>query len=212
MNMKLFFQILRNRLRNVHPLPFPRPVSGQWLESASDEIHRIGRLPALRKDLEHELLFCGSSAVRERMDPRCHLPTGPEGDLLVGSDKAYLEAFLKGWDASWSSRGFASRIQELVNLRFDGDPVRFYREAGVSRQAYSKIISYPNDYHPSKETVLQMARAFQLDLRKAADFLALAGFALSPVIAEDRVWSVCFRLGIYDRTQVQDLLSRFGKH
>lgn len=209
-SVKPFFQIICNRLRNVRPLPPARQVSEQWLGAAFDEIHRIARLPATRKELEWECLRGDSFGARDRKDPSWNPPLGPEGDPLIGSNKPYVVAFLKGWDASCPSRGFASRIQELVNLRFDGNPVRLYREAGMSRQAYSRIISYPADYHPSKETVLHMARAFQLDLQAAAEFLALAGFALSPAIAEDRVWSVCFRLGIFDRIQVADLLSRFA--
>ena len=107
---------------------------------------------------------------------------------------------------SFDGREFVRAVRSLVAERFDGFAAHFYREAGISRSTYSKIMSYPDTYHPDRDTVLQMARAFQLDLDEAEALLSLAGYALSPDRPQDRVWAVCFHLGIHRKADVDELL------
>jgi len=84
--------------------------------------------------------------------------------------------------------------------------VPFYRAAGISRSAYSRLISYP-ERHPSKDTALAMAAALKLDEKEAEAFLELAGFALSPSYLDDVVWRICFRRGIHDLATIRAYLA-----
>ena len=105
---------------------------------------------------------------------------------------------------------FAQRIREEVNRRFDGDAPAFYRAAGITRFQYSKLLSHPESFRPSKDTALRMALALQYTLDQASGLLALAGHALSPAIPADRVWTVCFLHGMHHLPTVLHFLERYG--
>ena len=107
-------------------------------------------------------------------------------------------------------RAFAERMRTEVNRRFDGDAPAFYRAAGISRFQYSKLLSHPEENRPAKETALQMALAFQFSVAEAADFLRIAGYALSPDLPSDRVWAACLDHGLYHLPSVRRLLARHG--
>jgi len=109
---------------------------------------------------------------------------------------------------AFDGRAFVRTVRDLLAERFGGVAPRFYREAGLSRYTFSKIMSHPDVHRPDRGTVMQMARAFQLGLDEATAFLALAGYALSPDRPEDRVWAVCFHLGVHHRDDVAALLDR----
>ena len=106
-------------------------------------------------------------------------------------------------------RAFCNRLRQGVNAVYGGNAVPFYRAAGITRSAYSRLISHP-DYHPAKRTVLAMAAALHLNLPAAEDFLKLAGYALSPAYPEDHVWRQCFIRGIYDISSIRDYIRRYA--
>ena len=108
-------------------------------------------------------------------------------------------------------RALASAIRRGVNRLFGGDAPAFYRAAGISRFRYSKMLSHPEKFPPSKETTLQMALAFRFPPDEAASFLALAGYALSPALPADRVWATCFEHGLYHLPSVRRLLAKHAK-
>ena len=104
-------------------------------------------------------------------------------------------------------RAFCNALRQGVNTVYGGNPVPFYRAAGITRSAYSRLVSYPR-LHPAKRTVLAMAAALHLDLPAAEDFLRLAGYALSPAIPADVVWRRCFEQGLHDLTLIKEHLKR----
>lgn len=154
----------------------------------------------------------------ESVDSRCSVPPVDPTPPMLGSPgrapEATLAAALEKLARHQSladGQILARSIRKRLNSCFDGSAPRFYREAGISRSTYSKIMSHPDVYRPDRETTLQMARAFQLPLEEAVRFLALAGHALSPDSPDDRVWAVCFELGLYHRLDVESLLRRARK-
>ena len=104
-------------------------------------------------------------------------------------------------------RAFTDRVRRGVREVYGGDAVPFYRAAGISRSAYSRLISYP-ERHASKDTALAMAAALKLDEEGAKEFLELAGYAFSPSYPSDAVWRICFRRGIHDLPTIRALLKR----
>lgn len=108
-------------------------------------------------------------------------------------------------------RAFARRIVRGVKEVYGGNPVPFYTAAGLSRSAYSKLISHP-DRHPSKDTVLAMAAALKMDADAATDFLRLAGYALSDSIPADIIWRACFSNDVHHLPQIRSLLAEFAPH
>lgn len=106
-------------------------------------------------------------------------------------------------------RAFSRHLSRAVRDVYGGDAVAFYTAAGISRSAYSKIISHP-DRHPAKDTVLAMAAALKMDLTAAEGFLRLAGYALSDSIPADIVWQACFLRAIHHLPQIRELLAEFA--
>lgn len=88
--------------------------------------------------------------------------------------------------------------------------VEFYTAAKIDRRLYSKIISDVN-YHPSKETALQMALAAKLSLDETITFLQSAEYYLSTAIKEDIVYMECIKLGIYSVDIVKPLVEKHAK-
>lgn len=106
-------------------------------------------------------------------------------------------------------RAFANRVMQGVRDVYGGKAAPFYRAAGLSRSAYSKIISHP-DHRPSKETVLAMAAAFGMNPGDAKAFLHLAGYSLSEYVREDVIWATCFEHGVHRLDDIKGLLAEFG--
>lgn len=106
-------------------------------------------------------------------------------------------------------RAFANRVMQGVRDVYGGKAAPFYKAAGLSRSAYSKIISHP-DHRPSKETVLAMAAALGMNPGDAKAFLHLAGYSLSEYVREDVIWATCFEHGVYGLDDIKSLLAEFG--
>ena len=51
-----------------------------------------------------------------------------------------------------------------------------YKKAGISRQSWSRMISN-SDYHPSKDTVMSIAKALSLSVGQLKDMLESAGYS-----------------------------------
>lgn len=129
----------------------------------------------------------------------------PETRSSIGSAVQSVQADLRGKD----ERAFSRRILARIKQVYGGNPVPFYTAAGLSRSAYSKIMSHP-ERKPAKETVLAMAAALRMTLAEAESLLRLAGYSLSPAIGADIVWRNCFVHGVYGLPEVRSLLAQFA--
>ena len=141
----------------------------------------------------------------------CEEPSAPRFQVAsnlrysVASTRSFLLDEFKAFD----SRAFSRRVAQGVKDVYGGNPVPFYMAAGLSRSAYSKLISHP-DRHPAKDTVLAMAAAFKMPLADAESFLRLAGYALSDSVPADLVWRACFAGGVHHLPQIRQLLAEFA--
>lgn len=106
-------------------------------------------------------------------------------------------------------RAFSRRVLAKVKEVYGGNPVPFYTAAGLSRSAYSKLMSH-SERKPAKETVLAMAAALRMTLAEAESFLRLAGYSLSPAIDSDIVWRNCFVHRLYGLSDIRSLLAQFA--
>ena len=104
---------------------------------------------------------------------------------------------------------FQERLLHLIDEQDLPDPV-VYKKANLDRKLFSKIRSNAA-YRPSKNTVLALAIALELDLTQTKDLLARAGFAFSPSSKFDLIVQYCFEKGIYDIFEVNALLFSYDQ-
>lgn len=84
-----------------------------------------------------------------------------------------------------------------------------YKKAGVDRKLFSKIRSLQN-YNPSKNTVIALSLALELDINEAEAILESVGYSLSYSDKFDLVVRYCFEKNIYDYMHVNEALEYFG--
>ncbi len=104
---------------------------------------------------------------------------------------------------------FADILSRYVRNRHAGNAPEVYNAAWIDRRTWSAIISNP--CRPvAKRTAVQFAFALHLTRPEVDELLLSAGYALSPVVAEDAIFAFCIGNGIFDLFKVNDILYRNG--
>lgn len=83
------------------------------------------------------------------------------------------------------NESFSEMLFRLIREKKKGE-VEVYRKAGLTAQHFSKIRSR-SGYQPTKETVLALALALELDLPQTKDLLRTAGLAFTHADKRDIV-------------------------
>ncbi len=102
---------------------------------------------------------------------------------------------------------FVESLLKLI-LQSGKKDSRVYKDAGVDRRLFSKMVSDYN-YRPSKDTVLAFAFSLELNLEQAKKLLKSAGYSLSNSDKRDVILSFCYERGIYNIKQVNEILYIF---
>lgn len=99
---------------------------------------------------------------------------------------------------------FSTTLLTLIDARGMTD-AEVYHRANISRQLFSKIRGNES-YRPSKQTVVALAIALELDMSATQDLLARAGFTLSKSSKFDVIVRFFIERGIYDLFQLNEVL------
>lgn len=100
---------------------------------------------------------------------------------------------------------FKNKLQQLIaDKKIPNADV--YRNTGIDRKYFSKIISPLNKYLPKKEAVFQLDLKLELPIEDFEDFLASADYAFNPHIKSDMVVKYCVINKIFSISKVNAIL------
>ena len=83
-----------------------------------------------------------------------------------------------------------------------------YNKVNIDRRLFSKLRNL--EYHPSKETVILLGLALELNEDEIEDFLKSASYSLPKNNKYDLIIRFCFINKIYDVFKVNNLLDDYG--
>ena len=104
-----------------------------------------------------------------------------------------------------------NKFQKLLFKYIDRNNLKdsdVYNKVHIDRRLFSKIRSDSN-YHPSKETVILLAIALELNEDELEDLLLSASYSLPRNNEFDLIIRFCFQERLFDLIQINDYLDRF---
>ena len=116
-----------------------------------------------------------------------------------------IDDFIKD---SISDNKFQAKLFDFIDERNlkDSD---VYNKVHIDRRLFSKIRS-DSDYHPSKETVILLGLALELNEEEFEELLNTAAYSLPKNNVYDLIIRFCFVEGIYDLNNVNELLDSYN--
>lgn len=118
----------------------------------------------------------------------------PEGSLDEALKNIYTDSFEK-------------HLQKLIHRKGLKNS-EVYAAANISKQYFSKLLK--GQVKPSKEKVLALAVGLRLNMDETADFLRMAGYALSPISQTDTVVEYFIRNKDYNVLKIDIVLFDYG--
>ena len=99
---------------------------------------------------------------------------------------------------------FQTKLFKLIDQKGlkDSD---VYNKVDIDRRLFSKIRSN-KDYHPSKETIILLGIALELDESSIEELLKTASYSLPMNNTYDLIIRFCFKEQIYDLNQINNFL------
>ena len=105
-----------------------------------------------------------------------------------------------------------NKFQKLLFKYIDEKELKdsdVYNKVYIDRRLFSKIRS-DEEYHPSKETVILLGLALELNEKEMDDLLRSASYSLPRNNYYDLIIRFCFNEKIYKLTEVNNLLDNYS--
>ena len=105
-----------------------------------------------------------------------------------------------------------NKFQKLLFKYIDEKELKdsdVYNKVHIDRRLFSKIRS-DEEYHPSKETVILLGLALELNEKEMDDLLRSASYSLPRNNYYDLIIRFCFNEKIYKLTEVNNLLDNYS--
>ena len=102
---------------------------------------------------------------------------------------------------------FANYLRDLIKNK-NMSEVEVYKKAHLDRRLFSKIRKEKN-YMPSKQTILTIAVAMELNLQETGELLKFAGYSLSLGIKSDVIITYFIENKVYDLFLINDTLEHY---
>jgi hypothetical protein len=107
-------------------------------------------------------------------------------------------------------KSFAQELVAFVRTKCNGIAPMAYKRAGVSRQAYSRIISSTYS-RVDKTTAMRLCIGLQLNFDESTVFLKAAGYAFSDSLPLDAIFAYCIKNRFWNIFDVNRLIASSGQ-
>jgi len=218
-NRRRIVEAIEHEKASREDVPFVPELTPQAvLDAIESDLQRYSAVRVART----RTVEVGCGADDERADDGCRIKkreAKKSGSERFGRHKVIplppwrpeseLGPILKELEDAPPRRTYIDTILKYVRDKCDSQPSLLYRSCGVSRSAYSQLVSNP-ERAVSKETAVALALGMKLSYTDARVFLSEVGFVLSHSRAEDRVYIACLKYGCWNTLQVNDILLKQG--
>lgn len=134
------------------------------------------------------------------------------GDVVQNDDKISYKRSRRDISDYIKENKENSGFQDLLFKYIDERNLRdseVYNKVHIDRRLFSKIRS-DNTYHPSKETIILLGFALELDEDEIVKLLEKASYSLPKNNYYDLILRFCFINKIYNLNEVNELLDEYG--
>ena len=142
--------------------------------------------------------------ARFSVEKACCLSSAPLEDMEM-SYGGNLNTFI---DENKDDNKFQKLLFKFID-RNDLKDSDVYNKVHIDRRLFSKIRS-DSDYHPSKETVILLGLALELNEKEIEELLESASYSLPKNNVYDLIIRFCFVEGIYKVSEVNELLDSYN--
>ena len=149
------------------------------------------------------------SEIKKRLDVYIAENFLEEKKVPAENNYKFYESF--GFESRHFEINFDKIFEKNKDETFSGEKNSvIYKRAQIDRQLFSRI-KKNKDYRPSKDTAVALALALKLNLTKAKDFLASAGYALTNSSKRDVIISFFLENEIFDTYLLNDYLYEYNQ-
>jgi len=165
----------------------------------NENLNKSGVLSFKRAKYDVDHARCLSSAKLEEMESVVDRSYGVLGDF----EAADIETFIND--------NKEDKFQKLLFKYIDDKGLKdsdVYKKVHIDRRLFSKIRN--EEYHPSKETVILLGLALELNEKEFDEFITSASYSLPKNNVYDLIIRFCFVEGIYKIKKVNELLDSYN--
>ncbi|MBR3646414.1 MAG: macro domain-containing protein [Lachnospiraceae bacterium] len=215
-------------------------VTGDLVDRVSDYVERNTSLnndlyrDEIKSAAPVERRFLGNLPFGCRTADKCCMDKSVESDQDVSEDEMFEASVMKDFVTDKTAKSesprifkerqentdslddklkeiytdsFEKHLQKMINKKGLKNS-EVYAAANISKQYFSKLLK--GQVKPSKEKMLALAVGLRLNIDETADFLKIAGYALSPISQTDAVVEYFIQNKDYNVIKIDIVLFDYG--
>ncbi len=175
-------------------------MKDKLLAYINENLKENGALSFRKSKYNLDAACCLSSAKLEEMESVVDRSFGKEADY----ETSFIDDFI-------NSNKDDDKFQKLLFKYIDERGLKdsdVYKKVHIDRRLFSKLRS--DEYHPSKETVILLGLALELNEKEFDELITSASYSLPKNNVYDLIIRFCFVEGVYKIKDVNELLDSYN--